>query len=128
MPAADGEHPRRAASRAGAGAAILLLLICLVSTDELRGGRREQALSPRAARLLLDPNTATRDELMLLPRIGPALSKRIVSYRESTMTTPAFSSADDLDRVRGIGPITVEKLRPHLCFGQQTSDIFARDP
>ena len=33
-----------------------------------------------------------------------------------TRKTAPFSNADDLERVRGIGPKTVEKIRPYLTF------------
>ncbi|XOV74369.1 MAG: ComEA family DNA-binding protein [Phycisphaerales bacterium] len=45
-----------------------------------------------------------------LPRIGPALARRIV---EDRAVSGRFASVDDLDRVPGIGPRTVEAIRPH---------------
>jgi competence protein ComEA len=68
---------------------------------------------------LIDPNTASVDELMLLPGIGPALSSRIVQHRQASATRPAFAAADDLEAVKRIGPVTVEKLRPFLTFAAQ---------
>jgi competence ComEA-like helix-hairpin-helix protein len=59
----------------------------------------------------LDPNQASAAELRLLPGIGPALSQRIVADRR--LHGP-FGRIDDLTRVRGIGPKTVERLRPLL--------------
>ncbi|HEX6971066.1 MAG TPA: helix-hairpin-helix domain-containing protein [Limnochordia bacterium] len=59
----------------------------------------------------LDLNGATRDELVSLPGIGPALAERIVAYRE------AHGPFDDLSAllaVRGIGPATLRKLAPHV--------------
>lgn len=57
---------------------------------------------------LIDLNSATPAELELLPRIGPALAGRIVQDRE---TNGPFKSLDDLQRVKGIGPITVQRLK-----------------
>ena len=53
----------------------------------------------------LDVDTATAAELEALPGIGPSLAARIVEARP-------FTSVDDLQRVRGIGPKTVERLAP----------------
>jgi competence protein ComEA len=54
-------------------------------------------------------NTATAAELELLPRIGPAMAQRILDHRAAR---GPFRSINDLDKVKGIGPKTLEKLRP----------------
>lgn len=54
-------------------------------------------------------NTATAEELALLPGIGPALAKRIIEDREKN---GPFETVEQLDRVKGIGPKKMEKLRP----------------
>ena len=59
----------------------------------------------------MDINTATRRDLEVLPGIGPALASRIVSFRE---THGAFRRLDDLTRVHGIGPKTLQRARPML--------------
>ena len=50
-------------------------------------------------------NTASQRALERLPRIGPAMAERIIADRP-------FSSVSDLERVRGIGPTTLDRLRP----------------
>jgi competence ComEA-like helix-hairpin-helix protein len=55
-------------------------------------------------------NAATPAELELLPGIGPALASRIIASREAE---GPFTSVDDLQRVKGIGPKTVENLRAY---------------
>lgn len=47
-------------------------------------------------------NTATVDQLDLLPGIGPAIGQRIVDYR--TQNGP-FTSIEELKKVRGIGDV-----------------------
>jgi competence protein ComEA len=59
----------------------------------------------------VDINSAPWPELALLPRIGEVLAKRIIEDRE---TNGPFRDLDDLQRVRGIGPRTLEGMRPYL--------------
>ncbi|MDA0835053.1 MAG: helix-hairpin-helix domain-containing protein [Planctomycetota bacterium] len=59
----------------------------------------------------LDINSANWVEWMQLEGIGERLAVRIVEDRE--MNGP-FRSIEDLDRVKGIGFKTIERLRPHL--------------
>ncbi|MBT9171663.1 MAG: ComE operon protein 1 [Syntrophomonadaceae bacterium] len=56
-------------------------------------------------------NTATADELEKLPGIGPARAQAIVREREQK---GSFRRVEDLERVSGIGPKTVENLREHV--------------
>ncbi len=56
----------------------------------------------------IDINSASAAQLELLPSIGPALSGRII---ESRAVDGRFDRIEDLDRVPGIGPKTIEKLR-----------------
>jgi len=67
----------------------------------------------------IDPNAATWVEWSQLDGIGPTLAKRIVEDRK---TNGPFLTAGDLNRVKGIGPKTLDKLRPHLAFGEVTTD------
>ena len=60
---------------------------------------------------LIDINSATAKEFERLSGIGPQIAGRIVAYREQH---GAFKRVDDLTKVRGIGPKTLERLRPHL--------------
>lgn len=62
--------------------------------------------SPGAGELL-DLNTASQAALEGLPGIGPAKARDIIAHRP-------YTSVDDLLRVPGIGPATLERLRPHV--------------
>ena len=63
----------------------------------------------RASQSLINLNTATAQELELLPGIGPVMAGRIISYREAN---GPFTSIDDVESVPGIGPKTLESIRP----------------
>jgi competence protein ComEA len=58
-------------------------------------------------------NTATVEELEMLPGVGPALAQAIVEYR--TFHGP-FKDLDALDAVDGIGPGLLGKLEPLIAF------------
>ena len=65
-------------------------------------------------------NTADEATLQLLPRVGPAVAKRIVEYREEN---GKFAEASDLMQVRGIGEKTFELLEPYVATtGESTLD------
>jgi competence protein ComEA len=70
----------------------------------------------------VDVNTATWVEWIQLESIGETLAERIIEDREQN---GPFESIDDLQRVRGIGPKTVEKLRPWLTVGPPDNAVNA---
>ena len=53
-------------------------------------------------------STAPADSLELLPGIGPVLATRLLDARRNL---GSFRSWDDVDRVRGFGPKTIERLK-----------------
>lgn len=59
----------------------------------------------------IDLNAATLEQLDSLPGIGPVRAQDIVAAREAR---GGFKSIDELLEVRGIGKVTLEKLRPAL--------------
>jgi DNA uptake protein ComE-like DNA-binding protein len=69
------------------------------------------AREPRADPVDLD--TATPSQLEKLPRIGPALARRIVEDRKRN---GPFGSLQGFQRVRGIGPKMVEQLQGRVTF------------
>jgi comEA protein len=60
-------------------------------------------------------NTATSEELQLVPGIGPVTAEKILQMRKSY---GAFKSVDDLSAIRGIGPKRLEKMRKYLTVGK----------
>lgn len=76
--------------------------------------RRLSASRRLALGLRLEINGASQEELEALPRIGPALARRIVRHRRRR---GPFGSVEALTQVRGIGPRTVATVRPYLRCG-----------
>ena len=74
-------------------------------------GVRSEQRTAEGLRGRLNLNNATKAELEKLPGIGDAISDRILAWREKH---ERFHRVVDLRRVRGIGPVTLEKLRPYL--------------
>lgn len=63
-------------------------------------------------------NTADAAELAYLPRVGPALSQRIVDFREEN---GKFGEPADLMLVRGIGERTFELMEPWIATEGETT-------
>jgi competence protein ComEA len=67
-------------------------------------------LLPKAGKV--DLNKATQKELENLPGIGPVHAKSIIASRNAR--GGKFKSIDELEKIDGIGPKTVETIRPYL--------------
>ena len=73
---------------------------------------------PREFYYALDINQASWVEWAQLDGIGEKLAKRIVQDRQER---GLFQSIEDVQRVRGVGPKMMEKLRPFLKFQPASS-------
>lgn len=71
-----------------------------------------------ATRGVVNINTATAEELELLPGIGPARARAILEYRKAQ---GEFKKVDDLRQVGGIGDRALELLRPHCVLTGKTT-------
>lgn len=106
----------RRADQAAVAGFVLFGLFSTIAWWGLRGGLRggmvelEQA-ERKTARFEVDVNSADWPELVQLPQIGEILAKRIVEDRREH---GPFRDPQDLLRVRGIGPKTLDLIRPHL--------------
>jgi len=99
--------PVRPRQRACLGVCVGLLVLAMASTAIAE----DKGTNPR-----INVNTAPSSELVVLPGIGPKKAEAIVLYREAN---GPFATVDDLIQVKGIGPKTLEKLRPLVTVGKQ---------
>ncbi len=73
--------------------------------------------APPSADGMVNIQTATVEQLQLLPGIGPSKAQAVVEHRERR----AFRRVEDLMRVRGIGRATFRRLRPMLTVDGPTT-------
>ena len=83
---------------------VMLIITAAVAVFGLHRCGPSESREQIAARSTKIINTASVDELMLLPRVNEALARRIIAGRP-------FAKADDLRKIVGIGPKTLEALR-----------------
>ena len=116
QPAAASPWLLRLRDQAAVAGLVLISLMAMGGWYVAQGGCQGRliefdAATPQTARFQIDINTADWSELVVLPDIGPAIAQRIIDDRAAG---GPFQSPDDLLRVRGIGPKTLEGLRPYL--------------
>ena len=87
-----------------------------------RKGRSQAAQQPGelSTGVPLDLDTATEPQIESLPRIGPALARRIVANRDSF---GAFRTLESLHRVKGMGPATLARLGPLVSFSGRAASV-----
>lgn len=66
---------------------------------------------PLRALFIVDINRADWPELAQVPGVGETLARRIVERRE---TVGPFADNQDLLEIQGIGPRTLDRMRPYL--------------
>lgn len=81
-----------------------------------RGGSRPRGPATITGKLNL--NTATEEQLMQLPTVGPSKAERIVTWRKKN---GGFKRVADLRRVKGFGYKTFKRLEPYLDINGETT-------
>jgi competence protein ComEA len=106
----------RAADQAAVAGLVLVALVGMGVYWVVQGGLRGELIEidraePLVARFQVDVNAAGWPELAQLPKVGETLARRIVASRGAA---GRFVDHDDLLRVNGIGPRTLERMKPFL--------------
>ena len=76
------------------------------------------ALCSSSTLAAINLNTATKDDLIALPGIGPAKAQAILDYRSAR---GPFKSIEEVKDVKGIGAKRFEKLKGDLKVGGVSS-------
>lgn len=96
---------------------VALALTTFAPTSHAQRGPSSTASAEEAPSGVVNIQTATADQLQLLPGIGPSKAEAIVAQRERR----AFRRVEDLMRVRGIGRATFRRLRSMLTVDGPTT-------
>ncbi|MFQ5699096.1 MAG: ComEA family DNA-binding protein [Myxococcota bacterium] len=102
------------------GAAMVVLPLTLVASVALAGPPHPKATAEPVSRLVgvVNINTATPEQLQLLPGVGPARARAIVEDRK---TKGPYRSPKDLTRVSGIGERALLRMQRHLAVSGKTT-------
>lgn len=133
MPPSNHETPPwlwKRTDQATIGALLLAALISMTAWWYHQGGMDGRLIEidrepKRQAKFLVDVNKADWPELAQLPGIGKTLAQRIVASREER---GAFVDHSELRRVRGIGPKTLEKMKPYLRPIPAADNVAGKSP
>jgi len=96
-------------------ARVMPVLCALLLAAAVAGAQDSRSASGQPT---VNINTATAEQLQLLPGVGPALAGRIIAFREAN---GPFEKVDELAAVQGIGDKSLAKLRPYVATSGATS-------
>jgi competence protein ComEA len=88
---------------------LVVLVVSLICLSSAYGGKEVEGV--------VNLNTASAEELQLLPGVGPAKVRSIVAYR----SLHPFRTVDELVRIKGIGRKMLRRIRPHLTVTGPTT-------
>ena len=100
------------ASRSAVLRVLCLLSLVLFLSAAVNANKKKPPVRP------VNINTATSEELQLVPGIGPATAQKILQMRKSY---GPFKSVDDLLAIRGLGEKRLDKMRKYLTVGKTNS-------
>jgi competence protein ComEA len=91
---------------------ISMILLSFVFSSTISGEVQKQFAG------YLNINTATYEQILMLPDISETMAQNIIAYREAN---GPFSSVDDLIKVKGFWYTYIDQLRPYLSLeGENT--------
>jgi competence protein ComEA len=94
--------------------AVVAVAFLALGAGEALAGKR---VAKKQLTGVVNLNTASAQQLDLLPGVGAKAAKKIIDYRAKT----PFSKVEDLTQVKGFGKKKLEKLRPYLSVNGATT-------
>ena len=110
----------RDVSRPLAVPAALAAICALLLAGAFTASVRAEPTSSDGPKLVgvVNINTATAEELELLPGVGPARAKAIVEHREAH---GVFKAPGDLQQISGIGERGLARMKPFIATSGKTT-------
>lgn len=106
--------PARRLAVSGLAAVCALVLALAVTSAEAA----KPEASPPSLDGVVNLNTATPEQLQLLPGVGEVRAVAIVAKRKER---GGFKQVDELLEVKGIGEAMLKRLRPHVTLSGKTT-------
>jgi competence protein ComEA len=98
---------------------VALLSVCLLTPGLSQAAARKSAsASSQTATGIVNLNTASAEQIALLPRLGAKVAQRVVDYRKAN---GGFKRVEDLMEVKGIGEKLFKTLKAHISISGQTT-------
>jgi competence protein ComEA len=105
--------------------AVMLLALPVIAAEPAAPQQQEpaKASAPPAEKApglegQININTATAEQLVLLPGIGKKTADAIIEYRTKNGN---FKAVDDITKVKGIGAKKLEKIKGYLVLEGETT-------
>lgn len=99
--------------RLTAVALVLLAMAIVLPTTFTAIAADQSTANEQAVTTKININSADLKELQKVPGIGPATASKIVTYRDEN---GPFSQIDQLTNIKGIGKVTLEKMKPYITM------------
>ena len=107
------QHMENTMKRLTAVALVLLAMAIVLPTTFTAIAADQSTANEQAVTTKININSADLKELQKVPGIGPATASKIVTYRDEN---GPFSQIDQLTNIKGIGKVTLEKMKPYITM------------